>query len=361
MGPLFAGAFMPLDFVSSVAISTLLTGVLSALAYWKGVLTWDGSLAAFVVGMVIGIFGDVTWLFLLLFFLLSSFLATRYRFALKEALGVQEGTRGERRAANVLANGAAPMFVAGVSMVMPAGFPKIISGIIFLSALSVAGADTLASEIGVLSKHTYLITNRKPVPAGTDGGVSRLGQLCAIGAAAYTSSVGWFVLSVLARGYGFESTMPANPAYLVIPAVIGFLGCQLDSVIGATLEQRGLVSKKVNNLISTSAGAMLAFARSGVRPSAYTRKIGSVPDGRTRTEPSRSRILTPSVVSTGRPFASPTSAFRTASRFSTGTATFAFLMWYAGSAARSSERASRSFARSSSIFASAIAPSRQNW
>ncbi len=246
MGPLFAGAFMPLDFVSSVAISTLLTGVLSALAYWKGVLTWDGSLAAFVVGMVIGIFGDVTWLFLLLFFLLSSFLATRYRFALKEALGVQEGTRGERRAANVLANGAAPMFVAGVSMVMPDGFPKIISGIIFLSAL--------------LSKHTHLITNRKPVPAGTDGGVSRLGQLCAIGAAAYTSSVGWFVLSVLARGYGFESTMPANPAYLVIPAVIGFLGCQLDSVIGATLEQRGLVSKKVNNLISTSAGAMLAYA-----------------------------------------------------------------------------------------------------
>src|SRR2546425_1215091 len=162
MGPLFAGAFMPLDFVSSVAVSTLLTGALSALAYWKGVLTWDGSLAAFVVGMVIGIFGDVTWLFLLLFFLLSSFLATRYRFALKEALGVQEGTRGERRAANVLANGAAPMFVAAVSIVMP--------------------------------------------------------------------------------------------------AVVGFLGCQLDSVIGATLEQRGLVSKKVNNLMSTSAGAMLAYA-----------------------------------------------------------------------------------------------------
>src|SRR6266487_2917713 len=96
MGPLFAGAFMPLDFVSSVLVSVFLTGVLSALAYWKGVLTWDGSLAAFVVGMVIGIFGDVTWLFLLLFFLLSSFLATRYRFALKEALGVQEGARSER-------------------------------------------------------------------------------------------------------------------------------------------------------------------------------------------------------------------------------------------------------------------------
>ncbi|TLZ91428.1 MAG: DUF92 domain-containing protein, partial [Methanobacteriota archaeon] len=160
---------VPLDFVSSVLISVFLTGVLSALAYYRNVLTWDGSLAAFVVGMVIGIFGDVTWLFLLLFFLLSSFLATRYRFALKEAMGVQEGIRGERRSTNVLANGVALMAVAVLSLVQPPGFPRVISGVVFLSALSVAGSDTLASEIGVLSRHTYLITNGKPVPPGTDG------------------------------------------------------------------------------------------------------------------------------------------------------------------------------------------------
>ncbi|TLZ88589.1 MAG: DUF92 domain-containing protein, partial [Methanobacteriota archaeon] len=182
---------VPLDFVSSVLISVFLTGVLSALAYRRNVLTWDGSLAAFVVGMVIGIFGDVTWLFLLLFFLLSSFLATRYRFALKEAMGVQEGIRGERRSTNVLANGVALMAVAVLSLIQPPGFPRLISGVVFLSALSVAGSDTLASEIGVLSRHTYLITNGKPVPPGTDGGVSLLGTLCALGAAVYTSVVGW--------------------------------------------------------------------------------------------------------------------------------------------------------------------------
>src|SRR5439155_816415 len=149
----------------------------------------DGSLAAFVVGMVIGIFGDVTWLFLLLFFLLSSFLATRYRFALKEALGVQEGVRGERRSTNVLANGVALMGVAVLSLAASAAFSKVVSGIVFLSALSVAGADTLASEIGVLSRRTVLITNGQPVPPGTDGGVSVLGTLCAFGAAAYTALV----------------------------------------------------------------------------------------------------------------------------------------------------------------------------
>jgi len=245
--------------VSSVLISTLLTGVLSALAYWKNVLTWDGSVASFVVGMVIGIFGDVTWLFLLLFFLLSSFLATRYRFALKEAMGVQEGVRGERRSTNVLANGLALMAVAFLSLLLPEAFPKKMSGLIFLSALSVAGADTLASEIGVLSRHTYLITNGKPVSPGTDGGVSWLGQACAFGAALYTSLVGWFVLSYVARTYGLVMSMPTSPVYLLIPMAVGFLGCQLDSVIGATLERRGVVNKKTNNLISTASGAILAY------------------------------------------------------------------------------------------------------
>jgi uncharacterized membrane protein len=53
--------------------------------------------------------------------------------------------------------------------------------------------------------------------------------------------------------------MPASPTYLVIPLVIGFLGCQIDSVIGATLERRGLVNKKTNNLVSTMSGAVLAY------------------------------------------------------------------------------------------------------
>src|SRR5438552_16216542 len=98
---------MPLDFVSSVLVSTVLTGALSALAYWREVLTWDGSLGALGVGMVIGIFGAVTRLSLLLFFPLSSFLSPRSRFVLKEALGVQEGVRADRRATDVTAHGVA--------------------------------------------------------------------------------------------------------------------------------------------------------------------------------------------------------------------------------------------------------------
>lgn len=250
---------MALDVVTSAVLSTGLCGVLCYLAYAKDVLTLDGTIAAFGVGLVIGIFGDVTWLLLLLFFLLSSFLATRYKFALKEAMGVQEGVKGERRASNVLANGIAPMAAAILSYIDPAWFPRALSGVVFLSALAVAGSDTLASEIGVLQRDAYLITTFRRVPPGTDGGISWLGQACALGAALYTALVGWFVLGNLARTYGLSATMPPEAVYLLIPAVLGFVGCQIDSVIGATLERKGLVNKKTTNLLATCSGAILAY------------------------------------------------------------------------------------------------------
>lgn len=247
----------------SVAITLLLCLVLSGLAYYRNLLTLDGTMAAFGVGLLIGVFGDITWLLLLLFFLFSSFAATRYRFALKEAMGVQEGKRGERRAANVLANGIAPAAIAllgfhGFGMDLLA---KELSGLLFVSALASAGADTMASEIGVLSRRAYLITTGKRVPPGTDGGVSLLGQGCAVVAALYTAMFGYLVLVPVAAWAGLTppATFPSDTKFLVIPAVVGFLGCQIDSVFGATLERRGWLNKKTNNLVSTSLAVVIAF------------------------------------------------------------------------------------------------------
>ncbi len=236
-----------------------LCSVLSGLAFYRHVLTWDGSVAAFLVGFAIGVFGSVEWLLLLLFFLLSSFLATRYRFALKRAMGVQEGESGERRSANVLANGLAPVGVAVLAALDPPWFPRSMSGVVFLSALAVAGADTLASEIGVLSRRTVLITTFRPVPPGTNGGVSWLGEGAALTASVYTALIGTVVLAYLAPAIGLVATMPATTAALVIPALVGFAGCQFDSVLGATLEHRGWLDKKTVNLVATTAGAVLAF------------------------------------------------------------------------------------------------------
>ena len=245
----------------SVAITVLLCVALSGLAYYRKVLTWDGTMAAFGIGIVIGVFGDVTWLILLLVFLLSSFAATRYRFALKEAMGVQEGARGERRASNVLANGLAPAFAAvlGYPGIGGAVVSKELSGLLFVSALAVAGADTLASEIGVLSPRVYLITDLTKVKPGTDGGVSALGQLVALGASLYSALLGFAVLVPLSEWLGLPVSFPSSADFILIPAVLGFVGCQIDSVFGATLEQRGIFNKRTTNFAATSLGALLAF------------------------------------------------------------------------------------------------------
>lgn len=245
--------------VEVVVITTLLCTALSGLAYAKRVLTWDGSLAAFGVGFIIGIFGDIMWLFLLLVFLMTSFIATRYRFEEKRIIGAQEGLQGERRYSNVLANGLAPTFVAMVGFFDVSVLPKSLSGLLFVSAISVAASDTLASELGVLSPKTYCITTLERVRPGTNGGVSLLGQGAALLAAVYTTTMAWIFLFFIPPYVGLAPTFPSSPALLAIPVVVGFLGCQVDSVVGATLETRGLVSKKTNNLLSTSLGALMAY------------------------------------------------------------------------------------------------------
>lgn len=231
--------------------------VLAILSYHKRILNKEGSFAAFGVGMVIGIFGDIVWLFLLLIFLLTSFLATKYRFSLKESLGVQEGLAGERGGGNVIADGTVPAIVAIVTFIanemsLPHFSPKI-GGILFITAISAGAADTLASEIGVLSDRAFLITTMEKVTPGTNGGVSRLGHLSAFVASTYTSIVGWLILRYL------SSTMLSNPLVLLIPLVLGFLGCQVDSVFGATLENAHIIGKKTNNFLSISLVTAMAW------------------------------------------------------------------------------------------------------
>lgn len=226
---------MPYEELTSLnaIIVLVISIILAILAYKKGVLDTQGSILAFIVGAVIGIFGSIYWLILLLIFMFSSFGATRFKFALKKAKGVSEGERGRRGAKNVLGNGLVPMIIAILA------FCKLIDNeeIIFISAVCVAASDTLASEIGVLSDKVYLITNLKRVKPGTDGGISVLGQLSALFGAMFVSLIGWIILPEV-----HNSGMDRTAFTLLLPIFIGFLGCQIDSILGATLENRYLFS-----------------------------------------------------------------------------------------------------------------------
>ncbi len=237
---------------SLIVIGLCLT--LSSLAYVRSVFTPAGCITAFVVGVIIGIMGHLTWVILLLIFLFTSFAATKYRFDFKRAIGLQEGRRGERGHKNVIANGAVPVVIAILSF-ENSFYPyldKELGSILFLAAIAVAAADTLASELGILSRNVYLITSRKRVRPGTDGGVSWTGQMWAFFAAGYTALLGTLIFHY----WGLVDFTLFN---LLAVGFAGFIGCQIDSVIGATLEQKGMVSKLTNNLASITMGTALVW------------------------------------------------------------------------------------------------------
>jgi uncharacterized protein (TIGR00297 family) len=138
----------------------------------------------------------------------------------------------------------------------------------FVAAISVAAADTVASELGVFSDKTYLITNiKKRVLPGTSGGVSWLGQFWALLAATYTAFFGFIMLFVIPNGllHDFEAYYiycpPLSNSFIMIliPLTVGFIGCQIDSILGATLEPKGLISNNGVNLVATSLGGLIAW------------------------------------------------------------------------------------------------------
>ena len=251
---------LPFPDVLTIVGVTIFCAAMAAASYQRKIFDLSGSLSAFVVGMIIGICGNVLWLILLLVFLISSFGATKYRFEWKKSEGFQEGTKGERTWMNVFANGAIPALIAVLSFVSeavePGGgiFPKDVASFMFVSAIAVAASDTAASEIGIVDPRVYLITTFERAKRGVDGGVSLTGQLAAFMVAAYTSVVAYVVFAF------FNDSLLAGPSTLFVPMLCGFLGCQIDSVIGATLETKGKIGKLGNNFASIALGALIAFA-----------------------------------------------------------------------------------------------------
>lgn len=242
--------------VLSVVLVTLGCAGMSCIAYYKKLLDAPGAVIGFFIGFIIGVFGDISWLIMLLVFLASSFAATKYKYALKKKMGVAESEKGRRTMYSVLANGYIPTLIAFLSYQNPyiPYFEKKIAGIMFLTALCVAASDTLASEIGVLSNRVYLITNFKRVERGTNGGISFLGSVVALATSLYAAVCGWMIISLI------SDTLPSNSAYIILTFLLGFLGCNIDSVLGATVEDKTFMNKDRVNLVSIAISSLIAYA-----------------------------------------------------------------------------------------------------
>ncbi|MHC1626237.1 MAG: DUF92 domain-containing protein [Methanoculleaceae archaeon] len=202
----------------------------------------SGLFAGAIIGLLLIVFAGVEWFLLMLFFFIIGSGCTRYRFQYKVALGVEESHGGVRGYTNVFANG----LVAAVGAVIfgITGHPAGVA--LFLGSLASASADTVASEIGLTGGTPRLITTLQPVPPGTNGGITLLGEIAALAGSIGIGAGAW-LLSI------------ADVHMAVIAVIAGFVGANVDSLIGATLENRGVVGNSGTNLLATFTGGIFAL------------------------------------------------------------------------------------------------------
>ena len=171
-------------------------------------------------------------------------LATRWRRERKRSLGVAE-RGGGRSASQVLANlGAAGLCALAATVFSQQAHILLIGA---MAAMAEAAADTVSSEVGqAVARQPRMIVGFGRAPIGTNGAVSLRGILAGVIAA-----------SVVAWTGAFFGVVPWNSAPVI--AVAGICGMLFDSVLGATLENRGKMGNDSVNFVSTVFAADMAL------------------------------------------------------------------------------------------------------
>jgi uncharacterized protein (TIGR00297 family) len=230
---------VPAAEMATALVFSLLVGYF---AYRIKVINMSGVLSATLVGVLIILFGNMTWFLILLSFFVVGGIFTKYKYEFKSSLKIAQATRGYK---NVFGNGLC-------ALVMAIGFkfnPVFLLG--FLGAVAAATSDTLATEIGeTQKKQPFLMTTFERVPPGTSGAVSPLGEASAVIGSAFIASLA--ILLGMANSLGAATV-------LITTTIGGFVGTQADSILGATLERRKILNNHTVNLLATIIGAAVSI------------------------------------------------------------------------------------------------------
>jgi uncharacterized protein (TIGR00297 family) len=256
--------------IPSVAVWTLSLSILLGLVAFKVRSATSGAALAGAAIAASLMFATVSFPYLpwktglipLLVLLVFTSLATRMGSKRKESLGTAESKRG-RAASQVAANLGIAAIVANalvLSWVLKQGWlpvTKVFPPLVFcasLAALAEAAADTVSSELGqVLSGHPRMITTLQKAEPGTDGAISISGTAVGVSAAGLVAASGAWALNGGLR-------------MLVVSWSAGVFGLLFDSLLGATLEQRGWINNDAVNFLSTASAAGFSVALLALTP-----------------------------------------------------------------------------------------------
>lgn len=204
-------------------------------------------MAALAGGLLAGIIftgAGFTGIWLLAAFFILGVSATRWKFNIKTKDGLAEKRQGKRNAGQVLANAGVAALLALLAIYNTADAAML--NLMLAAGFSAATADTLSSELGnIYGRRYYHILSFKKMQRGVNGAVSIRGTVAGILGSAV-------IALVYALGTGWNA-----PHFLII-IVAGTAGNIADSILGLTLENKGLLNNNAVNFLNTAVGAGVA-------------------------------------------------------------------------------------------------------
>ncbi len=218
-----------MDFFLEIGLVLGIIILFSIISLKKKSLDKKGVIIGIIIGLLFYLLGSFKHFLVVVLFFVVADISTRIS-RKNRAVSHEQRTTG-----NIIGNSSAA-FIALIANI----------DIAFFGAMAAALADTLSSEIGLLSKKKpRLITNLKEVSPGTDGGVTTLGLLASIAGALIIGGIHFYWYS--------------NPLSILIILCSGFVGSLVDSFFGATLELKGKLNNTEVNFLGSFSGAITAF------------------------------------------------------------------------------------------------------
>ena len=232
---------MPDIYHSLPFVLLLIAIVVASIAMKK--LTIGGAFTGAVMAILIYLGFGYTGVSMLATFFILGTAATIWKKKEKAAVKVQHDQSTRRDAGQVVANGG----VAGLMGAFSYFFPNesYLFNLMMAASLSSAMADTLSSELGMIyGRRFYNIISWKKDAKGLDGVISLEGTLIgligsAITALIYAMSLGW-----------------DRSFWIIILA--GTIGNLSDSILGALLERKHLLTNNGVNFLNTVIAALFA-------------------------------------------------------------------------------------------------------
>lgn len=202
------------------------------------------AVAAVVIGFVAWFGEGYTGIALLATFFVAGTLATSWKMRTKQQAGLAEQHRGQRTAAQVIANGGIAAILSLLSFV--SGQHQSLLLLMVASSLSSATADTVSSELGnVYGRKFYNIISFRKDKRGLNGVVSFEGTMIGVAGS-----------SLIALVYTIHAELTVHFLWIVIAGTIGNL---TDSVLGATLERKHILNNNTVNFLNTLTGALVGL------------------------------------------------------------------------------------------------------